>query len=82
MRWMLAGTVVLSLLGSVPALAQQTGGVAGGRVLDPQDRAVPGATVTARSPQTGFTRIDISDAVGLYRIPALPPGLYQIKVEL
>src|SRR5688500_19607477 len=68
-------------LGS-PAAAQQTTGSIQGRVLDAQKAAVPGVTVTATSAATGFTRSEVSDVEGVYRLNALPVGTYDIKAEL
>ncbi len=72
----------VALAVSIPAVAQQTTGNIGGRVRDAQGAAVPGATVTATNPQTGFTRIDVSDAEGVYRLNALPVGIYDLNAEL
>jgi hypothetical protein len=70
------------LLAAGPAHAQQTTGIIIGRVVDQQAAAVPGATVTARNTQTGFTRAGTSDAEGLYRLQALPVGTYDLTTEL
>jgi hypothetical protein len=70
------------LLSCATAFAQQTTGNVTGRVLDPQGAAIPGATVTAKSAQTGFTRSEVSDAEGLYRLSSLPVGMYDITAEL
>ena len=67
---------------ATPALAQQTTGNITGRVLDDQGAAVPGATITATNSQTGFVRSDVSDAEGLYRLSALPVGVYDLVAEL
>ena len=82
MRRCLFGAMAVVLLCSAPAMAQQTAGNITGRVLDQQGAAVPGATVTARNPQTGFTRTEVSDSGGLYRLNALPVGTYDVTVEL
>src|SRR5436305_10265985 len=76
------GAAVLVLLGCAPAFAQQTTGSVTGRVIDQQGAAVPGATVTAKSPSTGFTRTETSDAEGVYRLTALPVGIYDVTAEL
>ena len=84
-EWMirkLLGAALVCLLSCAPAFAQQTTGNVTGRVLDPQGAAIPGATVTARNAQTGFTRSETSDAEGVYRIGALPVGTYEINAEL
>jgi outer membrane receptor protein involved in Fe transport len=76
------GAALLFLLGCAPAFAQQTSGSITGRVLDQQGAAVPGATVTAKSAATGFSRTEVSDASGLYRLNALPVGIYEVTASL
>ena len=76
-------TMMLIVLGIAgPSLAQQTTGNITGRVVDPQGAAVPGATVTAKNAATGFTRTEVSDAEGVYRLSALPVGIYDVTAEL
>jgi hypothetical protein len=70
------------LLGCAQAFAQQTTGNITGRVLDQQGAGVPGATVTAKSPSTGFTRTEVTDAEGVYRLTGLPVGPYDVTSEL
>ena len=74
--------LVLGLWTSVSALAQQTSGNVTGRILDQQGAAIPGATVTAKNAETGFSRSEVSDAEGVYRLNALPVGTYEITAEL
>src|SRR5258705_11505349 len=69
-------------LAADPTFAQQTTGTITGRVLDPQEIAVPGATITATNPATGLVRIDVSDSEGLYHLNALPVGTYDVVAEL
>src|SRR5215204_2913754 len=69
-------------LAGAPAMAQQTTGSIQGRVVDAQKSAVPGATVTAKSASTGFTRSEVTDAEGGYRLNALPVGIYDLHAEL
>src|SRR3954449_784197 len=82
MKRKLTGAVAALLLTFATAFAQQTTGVITGRVIDQQGAAVPGATVTAKSPSTGFTRTETSDAEGVYRLSALPVGIYDVTAEL
>src|SRR2546430_8967557 len=82
MRRHLFGAALAVLLGGSSAHAQQTTGNITGRILDPQGAAVPGVTVTARSSATGFTRTEVSDAEGIYRLNALPVGIYDVTAEL
>jgi len=73
---------LLVLLGCASAFAQQTTGTITGRVLDQQGAAIPGVTVTAKMASTGFTRTETTDAEGLYRLAALPVGIYEVNAEL
>jgi hypothetical protein len=82
MRRHLFGAAVLLLLSGASGFAQQTTGTITGRVVDQQGAAIPGATVTAKSPATGFTRTETSDAEGVYRLSALPVGIYEVTAEL
>jgi hypothetical protein len=79
-RLLLAALWVLVTATSV--FAQQTTGTIAGRVLDEQKAAIPGATITAKSDSTGFTRTEVSDAEGLYRITGLPVGSYALSIEM
>ena len=47
-----------------------------------QVAVVPGATVTVTNSNTGFSRTAITDERGEYRILLLPPGSYEVRVEL
>ena len=64
----------------VTGRAQTQGGITG-TVTDSSGAAVPGATVTVTNTATRGTRIP-DHAEGLYNFPSLPPGNYELKVEL
>ena len=81
-KFIVAMIVACSVALARPALAQQTTGNISGRIVDAQGAAVPGVTVTGRHTQTGFTRADVSDAEGVYRLSALPVGIYDLSAEL
>src|SRR5262245_60923190 len=81
-RWLAAQVLACVSLLSVNAFAQQTNGTVLGRVLDAQGAAIPGASVTAKNPSTGFVRTVVSDSEGTYRLNALPVGQYELAVEL
>ena len=73
---------MLLMLGGASAVAAQeatTGSIAG-RVVDAQNLAIPGATITIVSPQGD--RTFTSDADGRFFAPYLTPGQYEVKVEL
>jgi hypothetical protein len=82
MRRYLFGAAACLLLACASAFAQQTTGTITGRVVDQQGAAVPGVTVTAKSASTGFTRTETSDAEGIYRLSAIPVGIYDVTAEL
>src|SRR5207342_1596871 len=82
MKKIILAMIALCTLAAAPALAQQTAGNISGRILDAQGAAVPGVTVTARNPQTGFVRTDVSDGEGIYRLTSLPVGTYEVTGEL
>ncbi|MGH9629401.1 MAG: carboxypeptidase regulatory-like domain-containing protein, partial [Bryobacteraceae bacterium] len=63
-----------------PGFAQTLGEITG-EVRDPTDLAIEGAIVTATHRATGTRRISTSNSAGVYGLPSLQPGLYQIKVE-
>lgn len=71
-------------LGSLPAMAQARSSSAdiNGTVLDPAKLPLRGATVSTKNLENGQTRVTTTDNKGVYRIPALPSGLYDVKVEI
>ena len=78
----LAASIALCLIVFVSsALAQQTSGTVIGRILDDQGGAIPGASITATNPATGFARDAVSDAEGVYRLTALPVGRGKKRVH-
>jgi hypothetical protein len=62
--------------------AQGGNGSLRGTVKDEQGSAMPGVTVTARSPALLIPSVAISDDVGNYRLINLPPGDYVLIAEL
>jgi Carboxypeptidase regulatory-like domain len=53
-----------------------------GRVVDQAGAVLPGVAVTAINAATGAVRDTVTNAEGLYALPALTPGIYTIKVDL
>lgn len=80
-RTIRAVALVCSLL-APPALAQGPAGTLAGRVLDASRAAVPGVLVTARHRTTGEVRTGVTTADGLYTLPALAVGRYDVTFEL
>src|ERR1700722_19620524 len=71
--------VLLSMNGLV--FAQATAAI-NGRVVDPGAAGVPNATVTITNLGTGVPRDSVTNAEGLYTVPALTPGNYGVKVQV
>src|SRR4030095_4531105 len=74
--------VFVILLAAQPSFAQGTTGAIEGKVVDDQGGALPGANVTAKNEATGLSRSAVSDSTGIYRLPGLPVGTYEVKVDL
>ncbi|MBO0857373.1 MAG: TonB-dependent receptor [Chloracidobacterium sp.] len=53
-----------------------------GTVSDQAKSPIRGASVTATNFATALTRSATTDVKGAYRIPLLPPGVYEVKIEL
>ncbi len=64
------------------ASAQVTAATIVGTITDPSGAALPGATVTARNVDTGFTRTVPTNDVGAYRLEFLPIGNYVVEIAL
>lgn len=74
---------LVCLLSTAPALgAQAAGGTIVGSVVDAQQAVVPGATVTARNLATDLSRSVLTDEIGRFRMPNLPVGTYEVRVDL
>jgi hypothetical protein len=73
-------TVFFSLIAGVVAHAQVTGATLAGTVTDPSGGVVVGAAVSAKNTATGAVRDVTTDSAGLYTIPNLAPGDYEVKV--
>ncbi len=63
-----------------PCQAQQATAALTGVVTDPNGAVIPGATVTATNKATNFSRTVSTNDEGVYVIPSLPVGNYEVKV--
>lgn len=82
MRSRFLSVLVLLCVLSTVALAQTTGAVLTGRIVDATGGALPGVTVTATNDATGVSRSTVTGSDGSYRTPTLLPGRYTVVVEL
>lgn len=80
----LAGVIAASVvLASAPAAwAQQQLASVQGTIADQTGGVLPGVTVTATNVETGAVRSTVSNDVGVYRLPSLDPGRYDVVAEL
>ncbi|HEY7292751.1 MAG TPA: TonB-dependent receptor [Vicinamibacterales bacterium] len=75
--------LIAGLLGSAGAAAAQVTGSIAGTVRDSSGAVLPGATVTVRGPALQRESVSVTTgSEGTYRIPLVPPGLYEVAVEL
>jgi Carboxypeptidase regulatory-like domain/TonB dependent receptor-like, beta-barrel len=86
MNRLFARLVLLALAGTLAfaafSTAQITRGAISGTVRDATGALVPGAAVTVTNMDTNISRSVVTDDLGFYRVPALDPGRYAVKVEL
>ena len=80
MNGRLIPAIVVCLAWGAPASAQRLSNLYG-RVLDPSEAAVAGASVTVVSEDTGFRRFAESQPDGEYAVGSLQPGVYKITVR-
>ena len=74
---------LLTSLCSARARAQgETTAAIVGQVVDASGAAIPGATVTISSRETGLRRAAITDNQGRFNFPQLSPGTYSVKIEI
>src|ERR1700737_2194966 len=72
--------LVLCFFVSVPVHAQVTGATLSGTVSDASGAVIAGADVSAKNTATGVAKDTTSDSAGLYSLPNLIPGPYEVKV--
>lgn len=59
-------------------MAQEFRGTISGKILDPSGYAVPDVSVSIHSSQNGTDQAVKTDAEGIYRVPFLNPGTYDV----
>jgi hypothetical protein len=85
MRRSFRGLFFIALIAGLATLgysqSQALNGQIEGVVTDVNGASVPNASITAKNIGTGTERKTTSDENGVYRLPLLPLGTYQITVE-
>src|ERR1051326_4868889 len=77
-RWLTAALLLSSSL----LWAQTPTGSVSGTVQDTTGAVVPNAVITLTNQATGLTRNLVTGSDGTYNIPALAPGVYQVKTSM
>src|SRR5262245_23622470 len=78
---LIAVTAILLSPGAPPARAQSTStGTVSGQVVDPQNAAVSGASVTLRDTTTHAELKTVTNDAGRYTFVNIAPGLYDMTV--
>lgn len=72
---------VVLMFCSTLAFAQTDSGTVSGRVLDPNERNVPGAKVRIIDIDRGTAQESVTNNAGLYTFRAVHPGRYRMEVE-
>ncbi|HEY3381018.1 MAG TPA: TonB-dependent receptor [Vicinamibacterales bacterium] len=67
---------------AVPAVAQLQLATIQGTVTDQTGGVLPGVTVTATNTGTRVARSTVTNERGVYRLPSIEPGVYDVTVEL
>jgi len=86
-KWLVGGmgwlcmALVVFLIGANVAMGQDVTASITGTATDASGAAVAGAKVSAKSVERGLTYTAETNESGLYRIPQLPVGSYELKVE-
>ena len=65
---------------AVPAYSQVTGATLAGTVTDASGAVIAGATISVKNTATGVSRDTTSDSSGLYSMPNITPGDYEVRV--
>ncbi len=73
--------LLLILSPAVFSQSKETGAITG-KVMDEEGNPLPGVNLTLTSPNLMGARSVVSDAAGVFRFPALPPGNYLLKAEI
>ena len=80
-KWLFTLFLVLILFSISEAQVSQTGSIRG-IVSDQDGQPLPGVSVTVTSPSLIGKQTTLTNEEGVFRVPSLPPGEYEVKLEL
>jgi hypothetical protein len=72
----------IAILIATPMSAQMAAGEITGSVTDSSGAVISGATITLVHPNTNTQRVTKTNNAGVYDVPALLPGTYNVKIEM
>lgn len=81
MKRLLCVAVLVCALPFAAGAQQALTGTITGTVLDASNAAIPGAQITARNQATGLERTTTSGELGIYTLPLLPVGEYDVSAK-
>lgn len=81
-EWRCALALLAMLSWAAPAAGQAGTATLVGVVTDAQGAVLPGATITLTNRATAAARTAVTNQEGNYNVGALPPGRYDIRVEM
>ena len=79
-RTLVAVSLSISLLGSSVVMAQTTDATVTGQITDQAGRSVPHASVILTNLNTNVAHSTDTNDEGIYRLPALEPGIYRANI--
>jgi hypothetical protein len=74
--------LVSALVLTAICVAQEYRGSINGRIVDPQQKVVPGVTIAVTDTNTGSKQETVSSGDGQYTLPFLLPGTYRVEAQL